>query len=500
MRTKKTFYNFICEVVPLIIVSLLGIFKLKIFIQSLGTEVLGLYQLFSQIMVYVALVDGGLTSAILYALYKPNVEGNDKKISQILSGAKKVFSLIGALMFGIAAIVAYIVPFFIKNFSFNYMYIVLAFTLFSLSNIIAYFFVPYTTLYEVKEKKYVVSLATQSGQILQNILEIVLLLRGFSFISILIMHSIVKLASNLIIYFKYKKEYPQYSVKEKEKDTNFSKQIKHLMVHKINGLISYNIDVLIISKLLGLTSVAIYSTYNYIINMLRQILDKISGSMIAIIGNSLTENIKQAKKVFNELNSMMYFIAIIICVPLTFALDSFINIWYEGEIYTNFFIAISFSLYLFGFIIKTPITTYVTSAGLFKETKKCAITDSVVNLVLSLILVYKFGISGVIIGTAISVLIAEYIMKNIIIHKQIFKEKVMPFYINNIKFVVIFIVDLLVAFLIFKHIAFTNIFVWFTVFITYFIINAIVIYILFKLLKENEFIYRYKYILKRNKA
>ena len=127
MRTKKTFYNFVCEVVPLIIISLLGIFKLKIFIQSLGTEVLGLYQLFSQIMVYVALVDGGLTSAVLYALYKPNVEGDDKKISQILSGAKKIFSLIGALMFGIAAIVAYIVPFFIKDFTFDYMYIVLAF-------------------------------------------------------------------------------------------------------------------------------------------------------------------------------------------------------------------------------------------------------------------------------------------------------------------------------------------------------------------------------------
>ena len=95
---------------------------------------------------------------------------------------------------------------------------------------------------------------------------------------------------------------------------------------------------------MGLTSVAIYSTYNYIINMLRQILDKISGSMIAIIGNSLTENVKETKKIFNELNSMMYFIAISICVPLTFALNSFIDIWYEGEIYTNFFIAISFSL------------------------------------------------------------------------------------------------------------------------------------------------------------
>ena len=64
MKTKKTFLNLISEVIPMIIVSFLGIFKLKIFIQVLGNETLGLYQLFSQIMVYVAIVDGGLGSAI----------------------------------------------------------------------------------------------------------------------------------------------------------------------------------------------------------------------------------------------------------------------------------------------------------------------------------------------------------------------------------------------------------------------------------------------------
>ena len=65
MKTKKTFLNLISEVIPMIIVSFLGIFKLKIFIQVLGNETLGLYQLFSQIMVYVAIVDGGLGSAVV---------------------------------------------------------------------------------------------------------------------------------------------------------------------------------------------------------------------------------------------------------------------------------------------------------------------------------------------------------------------------------------------------------------------------------------------------
>ena len=262
MKTKKTFLNLICEVIPMFIVSILGIYKLKIFIQILGNETLGLYQLFSQIMIYVAVVDGGLGSALLYALYRPNSLKDDKKINQILAGGYKIFSLLGIIIFGIAAAVAFFVPFLIKDYSFNYLYIVLCFILFSLSNVIGYYFVPFSVLFEVKEKKYVVSLCTQIGQIVQSILEIVLLLIGCPFISILVMHSVIKLLSNIILLILFKRNYPQYNVKSKDIDVSFSKQIKHLLVHKINGLVSYNIDVLIISKLLGLASVAIYSTYN----------------------------------------------------------------------------------------------------------------------------------------------------------------------------------------------------------------------------------------------
>lgn len=497
MRTKKTFLNLISDVLPLIIVSILGIFKLKIFVQVLGNETLGLYQLFTQIMVYVALVDGGLSSAVLYALYKPNTAKDDEKISEILSGAFKVFNLIGALIFFLAAIAAFIVPFMIKENSFDYMYIVLTFVLFSLSNVVTYFFVPFRTMFEVKEKKYINNLCTQIGQIVQSILEIVLLLCGWSFISVLVMHSIVKLLSNFAIYYLFKKQYPQYKFNQKKKDTAFSKEIKHLMVHKINGLISYNIDVIIISKLLGLASVAIYSTYNYIVNMLRQILDKISGAMLAIIGNSLTEDLDKTHDIFKELNSMMFFIAIIICTPLTFALDSFIDIWYEGEILTSFAIAVAFSIYLFGFITKIPITTFVNAAGLFKETKICAITDTIVNLVLSLILVWKFGIAGVVVATTFSVFVAEYIMKNIIIHKKVFKQSFINFYINNMKFAIIFIIDLVLTGMLFNKIIITNILMWFAAYMVYFVINTLIIYIIFKTLKENKFIYRVKYILKK---
>ena len=113
MKTKKAFINLITDVIPLIIVSILGIFKFKLFIQILGDETLGLYQLVTQVMVYVVLIDGGLSSAVLYSLYKPNVEKDNTKFNALIAGAFKSFSLIGAAVFGVAFLASFIVPFLI---------------------------------------------------------------------------------------------------------------------------------------------------------------------------------------------------------------------------------------------------------------------------------------------------------------------------------------------------------------------------------------------------
>ena len=118
---------------------------------------------------------------------------------------------------------------------------------------------------------------------------------------------------------------------------------------------------------------------------------------------------------------------------------------------------------------------------------------------LSLILVWKMGICGVVLATFISVFIAEYIMKNMIAYKYIFKENVVNFYVNNIKFIIILCIDVLFSWIILKNIVISNIVVWFLVFSSYFIVNLTLIYLLFKLIKEDKFIDRYKFILKRGK-
>lgn len=497
MKTKKTAINFITDTIPLLIVSLLGIFKLKLFIQVLGNETLGLYQLFSQIMIYIGLVDGGISNAVLYSLYKPQAEGDNKKFNSILAGAYRTFSKIGMIVFALAAIVSFIIPFFIKDSTFNYLYIVITFILFSLSNVVGYFFVPYNCLLEVKEKKYIYNLTTQIGQIVLSITEIIMLLLKIRFEYILIMHSVVKLLTSLIEVYICRKQFPEVNLNQKEKNYDFKKHINSLLFHKINGLVGSNIDTIIISSCLGLNDVAIYSTYNYIINMLKNILSKISTSMTAIVGNFLVKSKDKTYELYQEFNSMLFFTAIVLCTPLTLAIDDFINIFYEGQIATNFLIAISFVAILFTFIIKMNTNMFINAGGLYKETKYCAITDTIVNFILSIILVYLIGIPGVLIATAISVFIAEYILKTKVVHNNIFLMSPKSYYIKNIKFFLIYIIDLLVGYSIINLFAINNIIIWFVIFTIYTIINALIILGIFTIMKENKFINRLKILVKR---
>ena len=497
MKTKRSFLNFITDVIPLIIVSILGIFKLKLFIQVLGNETLGLYQLFTQIMVYIALVDGGLTSAVLFHLYKPNAKGDDKKLNDILSAARKSFDLIGTAIFTIAFVVSFFIKFLIKDCSYDMSYLMLVFMLFSLSNVFGYFFVPYQVLLEVKEKKYLTNTCLQLGQILLSVFEIIMLLNGFGFIAILIMHAVVKLVSNIAVAIVCKRVCPNISYKSKNPDFSFTKQIKDLMVHKVNGLIGSNIDILIISKIMGLGSVAIYSIYSYITNMLKNILGKISSSIVAIVGNKNEEDPKRTYEIYKELTSLLFLIAICICVPLTLAINGFIDIWYEHKIVTTNLNAIAFCLLLFIFIIKLATTTFVTSMGLFKETKKCAYTDMTINLTLSLILVRFLGIAGVLFATVISTFISEYIMKAVILFKHSFKKKIRYYFLSNIKYFILAVIDFLIGYLIISHIKIDTIIIWFGVFIIYTLLNALIIAIMFKLMGSLDSLERIKSLFKR---
>ena len=160
-------------------------------------------------------------------------------------------------------------------------------------------------------------------------------------------------------------------------------------------------------------------------------------------------------------------------------------------------VAIAFSLILFMYIIKLNTILFVNAGGLYKETKHCAMVDTCINLILSLLLVHLIGMSGVLFATSFSVFVAEYIMKTIVVHKNVFNSSPVPYFLNNIKFFIIFILDLIGGYYLVSLFNIEHLGIWFLFYTLFTIINSGIIFLIFRVFNETKFIKRFKELKRR---
>lgn len=491
MRTKKAIINFITDALPQVIILLLGIVKIKLFINILGQTKLGLYQLYGQIVAYLVLVEGGIGSALLYRLYKPVHDKDDEKINQIMSAAKKIFNIVGFLILGIGLILSFFVTFFVKDRAgVTNGYIQITFILYLISQAIYYFSIPQRSLFDAEQKKYIPNIVFQVVATTKAILEIILISIGLDLVALLISLIVCSVVANIIIIFLCNKQHPKLDMKQKG-DFSMLKDVKHLFVNTLANVLTNNIDILIVSKFIGLDAVVIYSAYNYFVEAIKQLVDKISGATLSSIGNMLVDNKEQSLKIFNEFNGLIFFLATILCVPFFFMINQFISVWYEGKIATTGVLGILFTIILFYQIIRIPLKVFTLSSGKFKEIKIFVIFEIIINLTASLVLVNKLGIVGVLIGTIISLLAADFATKPIVIFKKILETTPEKYYIICICNFIFAIVEIVWINFAFKTV-YTSVLECIVYGIIIAIINLAISFIYFYFTKQLDFLKRLK--------
>lgn len=488
MRTKAAIINLVTDLLPQIVIAILGIIKIKVFISILGNDQVGLYQLYTQILSYLVLVEGGMGTAVLFRLYKPIAEKDQAKINSIMLAAKRVFKLITLFILILGVIIAFNVGFFLKEQIFEQSYLIITFLLFLLSQILMYLVIPERQMFDADQKKYIPNLIYQTFNIIASIAEILIVILGGSLLQVIITILVVNTLSNFLLFIIHKKYYGKINKKVKP-DYTMVKDVKHLFINTIGLLIGNNIDVLIISKFIGLSSVVVYTSYNYICSTLIKMIEKITGATMSGIASVIIESKKKAYDIFLDFNSMIFYIATVIAIPLIYALNPFIRIFYEGDVHTNKIISLLFVAILFYQIIKIPLRTYTFAAGEFAKVKKYVIIECIVNLTLSLILVHYLGIAGVLIGTLISLITSDYIPKSKIIIKKILNESGKEYHIKNLKFIILTLVLGVIVYFIPAN--YNNLILWFVSSFAIFITNLIIVTIYYKLIKELNFIKRF---------
>ena len=106
MRTKKVLLNMLCDILPYLLIGIIGIIKMDALITNIGDVGNGYYQTINQIISYVFLAQAGFSDAVIYSLYKPFAKKNKDDINAIYGGARKIFRIIGIIILGISFLVS----------------------------------------------------------------------------------------------------------------------------------------------------------------------------------------------------------------------------------------------------------------------------------------------------------------------------------------------------------------------------------------------------------
>lgn len=217
---------------------------------------------------------------------------------------------------------------------------------------------------------------------------------------------LVQVINNVTTAIVVTKMFPEYnamgSIDPADKKA-IDQRVKDLFTAKLGGVIVNYADTIVISAFLGLTVLAIYQNYFYIITSLAAFFEIIYGSCMAGIGNSLIIESKQ--KNFNDLNKLTFLINWLtgFCTTSLLCLyQPFMNIWVGKDLMLNMSVVVWFCIYFYIYEMDRISNVYKDAAGLWHEDRFRPLVTALANLAINLLLVQPLGLFGVLFSTIVT--------------------------------------------------------------------------------------------------
>ncbi|HBI93583.1 MAG TPA: sugar isomerase [Terrisporobacter glycolicus] len=417
-KGKKSVKILVFGLISQIVTLSLGIIIPRLLIVSYGSEINGLLSSIKQIFVYVALLEAGIGTAALQALYDPVGNDNREKVSEIMSATSHYYRRTG-ILYGLSVVgLAFIYPLIFRS-ELNTLMIASIILLQGSSGVIRYFFQgKLIILLRVDGKSYITTNIATIVNVATHLVQIVLILCGFNIISVQIAYFVINIAQMIYLTSYIKKYYGWLDLNAKP-DYKALESSKSVILHQVSGLVFNNTDVLVLTYFCGLKVVSVYSLYSLIISCVASVIDTICSSVEFLLGQAFHTDREKFLKMQDVYET--YYLAISFCffaITLTM-LPSFIQLYSKGVTDINYvdkwlpylFVVLNILMYA-----RRTSSQIINFAGHFKETQLRSALESVINFGVSLMCVQKIGIYGVLIGTIVALL---YRTNDIIIYANI---------------------------------------------------------------------------------
>ena len=427
MRIKNSIKNIYISILTQVIITLLGFISRRVFLDSLGSEYLGVNGLLSNVLSMLTLVEGGIGGSIVYNLYKPLAEDDRPRVIALVQLYKKIYGILAILIFVLSMALYPLLDILVGDTS-GISNLEVVYFLFVFKNVISYLNAHKWSLINADQKGYVLSRYNLLFNVITIISKILVLSTTKNYVLYLVIEVSIFLIQNIwngkIVNerYSYIKVNEKYEV-DKETKSTLSKNVKAMFLHNVGGYCVFGTDNILISTLINLKTVGLYSNYTMVINQLKGLLTPLLDGIGASVGNLIaTESKEKTYEIFNIVYFINFWIYGFCSIVLFNLLEPFIELWLGKGLLLDKF---TFSVILLNFYItglRSCVITFKTKGGIFDNDKYVPIIESIVNLVASIILAKLFGLVGIFLGTTISTMAIPFWLQPKLVYNNIFNK------------------------------------------------------------------------------
>ncbi len=412
---KKLAFGSMLGVVNHLASIVVALFLMPFVVFSLGDRMYGFWTLASAFIGYYGLLDFGLSSAVGRFIAKEIGTGDKEECNRIINNAFFIFSCIGLVVLIITFVLSFLAFLFfpdpVESSLFRKVILVLG------VNVAIYFPVKvYKGIVFAQLQFEVLSFIRFVFLVLKTALTVIVLMSGYKILALALVTLISCIPEYVLYVYFAKKSLPDFKIKISECNLGTAKSLfsysSHTFIIRMADEMRFNIDGLVISAFIGLSAVTHYrvasTLVQHFINLILTTMGVLLPFFSRLDGEKNTEKIKETLLFSTK-------ISVIITSFVGFGLiawgQPFIQRWMGPQYLDAYPCLVVLVLGCVFDLWQAPTVSLLYGIAKHRFYSLFNSLEAVCNVLLSLLLVRRFGILGVAIGTFIPMAIMKLLIQ-----------------------------------------------------------------------------------------
>ena len=432
-KSKKLIHGSALRIAEFLTNAIVGLMLMPFIIHSLGDKMYGLWIFVGSFLGYYGLMDLGLNSAIQRYVSRAIGLKDHDETNRVVNTSLVVFGVIGCAILAASTAVAFVVPMCVKNVTEIALFKAIVMIL-GLNFAIGFPCRVFSGILSANLRYDIRSSVEIIKVLIRTIFVIVFLKMGGGVLALALITLILDIIGYVVLYFIVRRLYDfiKFSralIEIRKVKSLFSYSI-YTFITQIADQLRFNIDNIVIVNFIGLNFVTMYSIGSRLIRYFMDFMVSAFGMTLPIFSQyESTGDYKSIREKFIFLTKISAYLSMLIGGILIIFGKVFIARWVGDAYADSYYILLILVIPSIFDVMQMPGSGLLYGISKHKYYTFSNVIEGVANLVLSVILVKKYGIYGVAFGRAIPMIFIKIFVQPVYTCKAI-GMKPSYFYMN----------------------------------------------------------------------